>query len=88
MTGRFLIVSAVAAALLSAPAFADRDATVEESARIEQVLRASGFNSWDSIRWDEDGWWEVDDARRGDDTEWDLRLAAETLEIVRARRDD
>lgn len=83
------LIAAATALVLATPAIAaDRPATEAEATNIARVLNASGFVTWDDIDWDEDGYWEVDDAERADGTQWDLRLAAETFEILRSRRDD
>lgn len=76
-----LIAATVTAALVSGPAFADRKPTAAELDAIERVLRAEGYTSWEEIEFD-DGLWEVDDARRADGTEVELKLAPETYAIV------
>lgn len=52
----------------------DRPANPRERAMIERSLRAQGYTRWDSIRWDADGYWEVEDARRRGGGEDDLKL--------------
>ncbi len=42
--------------------------------RVAHKLHHMGFVSWDEIEWD-DGYWEVDDARRADGSQYDLKLS-------------
>ncbi len=81
-----IVTLALAAAMAAAPlsaALADRDATPEERAAIEEVLRAEGFTAWDDIEWDDDGYFEVDDAIGPDGREYDLRLDTSYVIIER-----
>ncbi|WP_228243209.1 PepSY domain-containing protein [Porphyrobacter sp. GA68] len=79
-------------ALLSVPAVAaDRPPTAAENARITQALNAAGYERWDSVELEQDDgrtYWEVDDARRSDGTVWDVKLAPQTYEVIRAKRDE
>jgi hypothetical protein len=68
------------------PAVADRAPTHEERAKIEAVLKQSGFTRWEEIEFD-DGYWEVDDAIGADGVEYDLKLDPKSFEIVRKERD-
>lgn len=77
----------LSAAGLSALADDDRYPTSEELAQIEQTLRADGFVRWEEVEFD-DGMWEVDDARDGQNVEWDLKLDPQSYEIVRRVRED
>lgn len=45
-----------------------------------------GFVSWDEIEWD-DGYWEVDDARRADGSQYDLKLHPKTLAVAHKRKE-
>ncbi len=84
MPYRFAVRTAVAAAMILAPAtvFAnDRAPTAQELAAIERSLQSSGFVDWDEIEFD-DGLWEVDDARTADGAQFDLKLDPETFAIV------
>lgn len=88
-TTRRAFLSAVLAAMaLSSPrlAWAGRQPTAEERERIEVVLRAAGFRTWDDIEF-EDGVWEVDDARGDDGREYDLKLDPHTLQIIQKKED-
>ena len=76
------IFLASAALALAAPADDDRPPTPQERAAIEAKLRAEGFVRRDDIELD-DGLWEVDDARRPDGREYDLKLRPGSLEVVR-----
>lgn len=73
----------------AAPALAsdDRVPTAEELALIEAALRGAGYTSWEEIDMD-DGQWDVDDARRGDGHEYEVRIHPGTYEIVSERRED
>ena len=73
-------------ALLAQPALADRPPTLEELARIETVLRVQGFQIWDEIELDDDGW-EVDDALAPDGRRYDLKLDPVTLAILSSKAD-
>jgi hypothetical protein len=72
--------------LAGRPVFADRPPTPDERARIEAALRSLGFESWEEIEFD-DGHWEVDDARRPDGKEFDLKLEADTLRVLEQEED-
>ncbi|MGE0503266.1 MAG: PepSY domain-containing protein [Rhizobiaceae bacterium] len=75
---------AVTFAAFATPALADRDPTPEERARIEAKLAAEGYARWDDIELEDDRpVWEVDDAVWSDGREYDLELAADTLEILK-----
>lgn len=67
--------------LAASPALADRAPMPAERERIEAVLRAEGFVSWEEIELD-DGVWEVDDARTAEGREYDLKLDSDTLAIL------
>lgn len=82
-----LAFCAAAAIFLAAPALADRDPTPEERTQIEEHLRSLGFTSWEEIEWDDDGYWEIDDAIHSDGREYDLHLAPNTLEVIKQERD-
>lgn len=64
----------------------DRLPNESERAAIKLVLRGNGFVHWEEIELD-DGQWEVDDARLRDGSTYDLKLAPETLRIVRRVRE-
>ncbi|MDO9707308.1 PepSY domain-containing protein [Paracraurococcus lichenis] len=77
----------VGAPILAWRAGAERGGTVEDRARVEAALRRLGYVRWDEIEM-EDGAWEVDDARDAEGREWDLKLRADTLEVISRERDD
>lgn len=83
---KYLLPATAALALLAAPAFADRPPTLEEREVIQSALIAEGFISWKGIEWDDDGYWEVDDALTAEGHEYDLKLDAE-LQIIERERD-
>lgn len=77
------------AALIAAPASVladDRPANAQERAAIEEVLRAAGYTSWDEIEWDDDNYWEVDDARGADNREFEVKLDKD-LTIISTKPD-
>jgi len=87
MTKTLTLLTAFAmTASVAAPALADRAPTAEERTAIEDVLKKSGYTSWEEIEHD-DGMWEVDDARGSDGVEYDLKLDPQSLEIVKKIRD-
>jgi uncharacterized membrane protein YkoI len=84
-----ILFAAAAAALIAAPAWADRAPTAAERSAIEAKVRAAGYVSWEEIELDDDGpHWEVDDARKRDGKRYDLKLQVRTLKIVRQSLDD
>ena len=66
---------------------AGRAPAPDERARVEEALRRLGYVRWDEIEFD-DGAWEVDDARDAEGREWDLKLRAETFEVIEREQDD
>ena len=87
------LLFAASAAILAAtvavqPALADRAATPQEQTEIEAVLKANGYVRWDDIELDGDGMWEVDDARKADGVQYDLKLSTDGYRILRTARDD
>jgi uncharacterized membrane protein YkoI len=72
--------------MIALPAHADDEAGPEERARIAEALRASGYDSFEEVEFD-DGVWEVDDAVGSDGREYDLELDPDTLEIIRKEGD-
>ena len=81
--GKALALGAAAAFLLTGPALADRDPTPEERTQIEEHLRSIGFTSWEEIEWDDDTYWEIEDAIHSDGRQYDLQLAPDTLEVIK-----
>ncbi len=55
-------------------ALADRSPTNEERTKIDNVLRAEGFTSWQKIELEDNGKWEVDDAIGADGRQYDIKL--------------
>ncbi|WP_149786394.1 PepSY domain-containing protein [Lutimaribacter pacificus] len=84
-----LLVVALTGAMMAAPVAAwadDRPANAQERAAIEEVLRAAGYTAWDEIEWDDDNYWEVDDARGADNREYELKLDKD-LTIISTKPD-
>ena len=81
------VVGTIVVIFAGTPALADREPTPEERFQIEAELQYLGFTSWDDIDFDEDGYWEIEDARGADGHEYDLRLSAETFEVLEGQAD-
>jgi hypothetical protein len=81
------VVGTIVVIFAGTPALADRDPTPEERFQVEAELQYLGFTSWDDIDFDEDGYWEIEDARGADGHEYDLRLSAETFEVLEGEAD-
>jgi len=81
---RRLLLAAVSLtiAILPTAAFAGRAPNADERAAIEAALKAAGYVTWEGIEYDDDGYWEVDDARKPDGREIDLHLDPATLAIT------
>lgn len=79
-------LAVMAAPVLVSRASAGRAPTAEERPRVEAALRRLGYVSWDEIEF-EDDLWEVDDARDAEGREWDLKLRADTLEVIERKPD-
>lgn len=78
-----IMLIGLAAAGMISPALADRAPTADERTAVETALRGHGYVSWEDIEFDDDGYWEVDDARKangGNDV--DLKLKPGTFEIL------
>ena len=84
---KMFVAGTIAAIFAGTPALADRDPTPMERAQVEVELQYLGFISWDDIDLDEDGYWEIEDARGADGRQYDLHLAAETLEVLELQAD-
>lgn len=86
---RHAIAAAGLALLAASPALADRGPNPEELQKITAALKAAGYVSWEEVELDDDGpFWEIDDARKGDGSRWDLKLRPTTLGIHKAERED
>ncbi|MGQ7794595.1 PepSY domain-containing protein, partial [Faunimonas sp. B44] len=83
MTAMALAFGAALALSAASPAHADRDPTPEERSQVENQLRNLGFTSWEKIEWDDDGYWEIDDAVGSDGKEYDVHLAPDTFEVLK-----
>ncbi len=80
------LAAAILVALAAQSAMAGRDPTPEERPRVEAALRGLGSERWDEIEF-EDGVWEIDDARTPDGKTYDLKLRAETFEVIERKED-
>jgi hypothetical protein len=69
---------------MAAPARAGHDERDHPEA-VAQKLNSMGFVSWRRIDWHHH-FWQVDDARRANGKIYNLRLEAETLDLVRLER--
>lgn len=85
---KMLAILGFGAMVANAPALADdRAPTMDERAQIEQQLQSLGFVSWEEIELDDDGYWEIDDARHSDGREYDLKLEVGSLDVLEIERD-
>ncbi len=73
-TLRLVAIAGAFAALPLTAALADRDPSPEERQIIADVLRSQGFTGWGDVEWDDDGYWEVDEAQAPDGSTEDLQL--------------
>ena len=81
------VVGTIVAIFTGTPALADRDPTPGEHIQVEAALQYLGFTSYDDIDFDEDGYWEIEDARGADGQEYDLHLAPETFQVLKQEAD-
>jgi hypothetical protein len=82
---RAFAVAAVAFAM-SAPVLAGHDEVRDDPNVVTDRLHRMGFISWRYIKWDH-GYWKVEDARRENGHQYDLKLEAGTFDIVRLERE-
>ena len=82
---RAFAVAAVVFAM-SAPVFAGQDEVRDDPNVVTDRLHRMGFISWRYIKWDH-GYWKVEDARRENGHQYDLKLEAGTFDIVRLARE-
>ncbi len=86
---RRLMIAAIAMALPTGHALADRQPNDEELGDLTAELEKSGYVSWEEIELDDDGpYWEVDDARRSDGSRWDLKLSVDKFTVIKKDRED
>jgi len=82
---RAFAVTAVVFAL-SAPALATHDEVRDDPGVVADRLHRMGFIAWRYIKWDH-GYWKIEDARRENGHQYDLKLEAGTFDIVRLERE-
>jgi hypothetical protein len=82
---RAFAVAAVAVAM-SAPVLAGHDVVRDDPGVVTERLHRMGFVSWRYVKWDH-GYWKVEDARRENGHQYDLKLEAGTFDIVRLNRE-
>jgi len=68
------------------PAWADRDPTAQERARIEEALISQGFHDWEDIELDDEAW-EVEGAVGQNDEAYDLKLDVTTIQVIEQEED-
>lgn len=65
------------------PALADRAPTAEEKTGIETKLKTLGYMSWGEVEFDTDtNQWDVNNAMASDHKQYDLKLNAQTLDVI------
>ena len=85
--GSVLLLSALVA-LVPQSARADRKPTSEERSVIERVLRSQGYQRWGDIEIEDNGRiWEIDAALARNGRRYDLKMSAETFEVIGRTRD-
>jgi hypothetical protein len=82
--GGLRTLAMLAALILPASlALADRKPDAAERMRIEQVLRAKGYSAWGDIEIEsQDRIWEIDGARGRNGRRYDLKIDAQTLQVL------
>lgn len=84
-----LACAATALALATAaPASAGhREVVQDDPAIVADRLHHMGFVEWRKLRWDNDGYWKIDDARRENGHVYDLILESGSFDLVRLKRE-
>jgi hypothetical protein len=82
---RAFAMAAVAFAMAT-PALAGHQEMRDDPGVVSDTLHRMGFISWRYIRWDH-GYWKIEDARRENGHQYDLKLEAGTFDIVRLERE-
>jgi hypothetical protein len=77
-------IAAVALAL-TGPVYAGHDEQ-DDPAVVSERLTKMGFVSWRKLRWDH-GFWKIEDARRENGYQYDLKLEGGTLDVVWLKRE-
>jgi hypothetical protein len=68
--------------------FADRKPTPEERVLIERALRSKGYRRWGDIEIEKKGkLWEIDAALDQNGRRYDLKMRADTLQVIKRKRD-
>jgi len=87
MTKRLLIFAATLGIFGASAQADDRPPTAEERAQIESALKAAGYTSWGKIEFDDDQYWEVDNAIAADGKRYDLDLSKSDYTILKKELD-
>ena len=84
-----LACAATALAIVSAvPASAHpRDVVRDDPAIVADRLHHMGFVEWRRVRWDNGGYWKIDDARRANGHVYDLEIEAGSFDLIRLKRE-
>ena len=70
------------------PVRADRKPTLQERLLIERALRSHGYRRWGDIEIEKKGRvWEIDAALARDGRRYDLKMSADTFEVIKRKRD-
>lgn len=82
-TALTLVLFGAVTTAFATPAFADRAPTVDEKTQIEAKLKTLGFMSWGEVEFDTDSaQWDVNNAMASDHKQYDLKLNAQTLDVI------
>jgi hypothetical protein len=87
MFNRTALLAAALCAIPLSVAFADRLPDDSERQAIADTLGSAGYSAWGEIEWDDDGYWEVDNAVGGDGKRYDIKLG-KSLNIIGTEIDD
>jgi hypothetical protein len=83
---RRAVAVAIMAFAMSAPVLAGHDEVRDDPNVVTDTLHRMGFISWRYIRWDH-GYWKIEDARRQNGHQYDLKLEAGTFDLVHLKHD-
>ena len=81
MKKRLLIFAATLGIFGASAQADDRPPTAEERAQIESALKAAGYTSWGKIEFDDDQYWELDNAIAADGKRYGLGTSANPITL-------
>lgn len=85
-SARHAVAIAVVCLAMAAPASARHEKEPQGAAEaVAHKLSSIGFQSWRELKWRRD-YWLVNEARRANGNSYDLKLEADTLDIIKLER--